>query len=239
MKGPEAPGPALARDRLSLVGLVAANLIPLAGVFAWRWDIATLVLLYWTENLVVGFYSILRIVLLPVKRSTGKLGKALAVPFFCIHFGGFCAVHGLLLLQIFKIGGGSLDSSPGAAWPGPLLFLQLLFGVIAQLWRSHPPGMEWPVLALALSHGVSFVENHLNGGERATATLRSLMERPYQRILLLHAAILFGALPTLALGSPWPMLVLLVGIKTVVDLWLHTRTRRKAHTSASRSSSSA
>jgi hypothetical protein len=228
MKGPGSADPALPRDRLSLAGLILANLVPLVGVFAWGWDATMLVLLYWTENLIVGFYAILRIALLPVKQRVEQFGKLLAIPFFCIHFGGFCAVHGLFLLLFFKIGKGPLMETPHGAWPGPLIFLQFLFGVIAQLWRCHPPGMEWPVLALAVSHGVSFVQNYLAGQERAATSMRTLMERPYQRIMLLHVAILLGAVPTLALGSPLPMVLLLIGIKIVIDLRMHTKSRRKA-----------
>ena len=39
---------------LSVAALVAVNLIPLAGVFFLDWDIGPILLLYWSENLVVG-----------------------------------------------------------------------------------------------------------------------------------------------------------------------------------------
>ncbi len=41
------------RRRLSLVVLVLVNLLPLAGVLFFDWDVAALVILYWSENLVL------------------------------------------------------------------------------------------------------------------------------------------------------------------------------------------
>ncbi len=215
-------------DRASLVGLIIANLIPLVGVFWWHWDAATLVLLYWIENLVVGFYGILRIVLARVDGPGAQLGRAFLAGFFCVHFGGFCAVHAIFLQHVFKIGDGQPANVAAAAWPGPLVLLQMLYGAIATLWRGRPPGMEWPVLALVVSHGVSFVQYHLRGGEIKLLKDRDLMTRPYQRIVLLHVTILFGALPAMALGSPIPLVGLLVALKIAADVYLHRRAHRKA-----------
>ena len=58
MSEPESPAPARRPwPGLAVVSLVLANLVPLAGVFAFHWDAAMIILLYWVENLVVGFYK--------------------------------------------------------------------------------------------------------------------------------------------------------------------------------------
>lgn len=46
--------------RLPLICLLAANVIPLWGVLVLRWDAFLIVLLYWAENLAVGFYNVLK-----------------------------------------------------------------------------------------------------------------------------------------------------------------------------------
>ena len=48
---------------IPLVALVAANMVPLWGVLFFNWDAFYIVLLYWAENLVIGFYNILKMVL--------------------------------------------------------------------------------------------------------------------------------------------------------------------------------
>jgi hypothetical protein len=216
----------MARPRLTLSGaaLVLANLTPLAGVAWLGWDAAVIVLLYWTENIILGTFIVLKMVLLPAEQPLHHLAKLLAVPFFGVHFGGFCAVHGLFLMLFLRLGGGGEPLFPGASWPGPLVFLQLLVSVIAGLWRDHPAGMEWPVLALTLSHGISFVQNFLLGGEIRRQKMQELMSQPYKRIALLHVAILAGAVPVMILGSPVPLLIILVMAKIVLDIRLHLKT---------------
>jgi hypothetical protein len=210
----------------SLVSLVAANLVPLVGVVLFGWDAAMIVLLYWTENLVIGFYHVLRIAVVRVEHRRLHLGKLIAIPFFCVHFGGFCAVHGFLLLALFKLGGGTEPFLSGAAWPGFLVFVQLLVSVIAQLWESRPAGMEWPVLSLFASHGVSFIQNYLLGREYTSLSMENLMIRPYKRIAILHVAIIAGGMPVMVLGSPVPLLCILVLLKICLDIHLHMKSHR-------------
>jgi hypothetical protein len=213
---------------LSLASLVAANLVPLAGVLFLGWDAAMIVLLYWTENLVIGFYHVLRIAIVRVEHRRFHPGKLFAIPFFCVHFGGFCAVHGFFLLLFFKLGDGAGAFPSGTPWPGPLVFVQLLTSVIAQLWRSHPQGMEWGVLCLFASHGVSFVQNFLLRGEYASLSMEDLMLRPYKRIAMLHVAIIAGGMPVMVLGSPIPLLCILVLLKICLDIRLHTKSHNIA-----------
>ena len=214
------------RLTLSTAALVAANLTPLAGVAWLGWNAAVIVLLYWTENLILGAFIVLKMILLPAERSLHHLAKVLAIPFFGIHFGGFCAVHGLFLMLLLRLGGSGGPLFRGDPWPGPLVFLQLLAAVIAGLWRDHPAGMQWPVLALTVSHGISFIQNYLVGKEYARQTLKELMSQPYKRIALLHVAILAGAAPVMMLGSPVPLLIILMMAKIVLDLRLHLRTHQ-------------
>ena len=218
----------LPKISLSIVALVAANTVPLVGVLFFGWDAAVIVLLYWTENVVIGSYNILKMALLKVQSPVLHIGKLLAIPFFCVHFGGFCAVHGFFLLAMFSIGGGTESLFPKGHWPGPLVFVQLLVAVIRSLWRDHPAGMQWPVLCLFVSHGISFVQNYLLKKEYASLTIGKLMNQPYKRIVILHVAIIAGAMPVMALGSPVPLLCILVLLKVCMDIYLHTKEHKIA-----------
>ena len=215
------------RLSLSLASLIAANLVPLVGVLFLGWDAAFIVLLYWTENIVIGFYSMLKIALLRVEHPLLHLGKFLAIPFFTVHFGGFCAVHGIFLLEFFKLGGetGSALTS-GPSWVGPFVFVQLLVSVIKQLWQNHPAGMQWPVLGLLVSHGISFFQNFVGKKEYAELTTQKLMAQPYRRIVVMHLAIIAGAIPIMLLESPATLLCILVLLKIGLDVHLHLKERR-------------
>jgi len=216
----------LRRPTFSLIALVAVNLIPLAGVLFLGWEAAMILLLYWSENLIIGALNVIKMILVRPESRGGWAGKLFMVPFFCIHFGGFCAAHGLFLLMLLGLGGEEAmnpSSGGGTAWPGPLIFVQLLVGVIRHAWSVRPAGSTWPLLALAVSHGISFVQNYLGKREFATQTLEKQMGAPYGRIAILQVAILAGAAPILAMHSPVPMLAALVVLKIVVDIGLHNR----------------
>ena len=191
------------KDRISLIALIIANLVPLFGVIFAGWDAGMIVVLYWGENLIVGFYTVLRIAGAKHNPPPNRASKSFVVPFFCVHYGVFCLVHGLFVRQLVRIG----ERAPGA--PEPSGFATMLVAGI------------WPLAALAVSHGVSYVRNYLLKREFAQATVLREMMRPYTRLVVLHFVVLVAAVPIELLGSPMPMMVLLIVGKMLLDLWLH------------------
>ncbi len=218
----------LPRPSLSIIALTVANLVPLLGVIFLNWEAAAIVLLYWMENLIVGFFNVLRMILVKGEPVANQFQKLFMIPFFCVHFGGFCAVHGFFLLAFFKIGSPEGAIAAGDSWMGPLIFLQLLYAVVMQLWQSRPAGLDWPVLGLAVSHGISFVKNFLIGQEYLSLKLKELMMRPYKRIVLMHVAIIAGGVLIMKLGSPVALLCVLIFLKIAMDIWLHAKSNRAA-----------
>jgi hypothetical protein len=218
----------LKKPSLSIQALTLANLVPLFGVVFLGWDAAAIVLLYWIENLIIGLFNVIRMILVKAESPSKQFQKLFMIPFFCIHFGGFCAVHGFFLLTFFKIGPDWDAFTPGDPWIGPFIFLQLLYSVVMQLWQSRPPGMEWPVLGLAVSHGLSFVKNFLFGQEYLSLKINQIMMRPYKRIVLMHVAIIAGGIFVMKLGSPVGLLCVLIFIKIGMDIWLHVKSHRSA-----------
>ena len=75
--------------------------------------------------------------------------------------------------------------------------------------------------------GESEVANFIGQGEYKRANLMLLMHRPYGRIIAMHIAIVLGAGLVIWLGSPLPMLLILILIKTVLDSRLHEKERGK------------
>lgn len=76
------------------------------------------------------------------------------------------------------------------------------------------------LLALAASHGISFFQGYIFQGGRFRTNPMSEMKAPYPRIVILHIAILFGAVLIQAIGSPLPFLILLILGKIILDLWI-------------------
>ena len=193
---------------IPLVSLVAANCLPVLGVLFFGWDAFAVVVLYWAENLVVGFYNILKMATVKPSHPIEHAGKLFLIPFFTFHYGMFTMVHGVFVFAFF---GNSMRSGPNP------------FEMFARI----PVQVMWAIGALLISHGVSFVYNYLIKGEYKRVNLGQLMGRPYGRIVVMHIAILGGGFMTMALGSPVGILFVLVVLKTGFDVVLHLREHNK------------
>lgn len=207
------------RRRASLALLVLVNLLPLAGVLLFNWDVAGLMVLYWSENLVLGFYTLLKML---TKSPLGGLFMGL---FFTLHYGGFCAVHGLFIMIMMV--NQDINPMPADPWPLFLVFPQLLINVVRQVLLYTPPEWMFAFIALYISHGVSFLMNFLLGPEREQVSLKQLMGEPYGRIVVLHIAIIAGGIAVMAMGQRLGMLVVLVLLKLGLDVSLHLREHRR------------
>ena len=263
---------------IPLVALVAANMVPLWGVMFFSWDAFYIVLLYWAENLVIGSYNILKMVLAQplnsdelkklteervkdyvnnlenvldqplspaeLKKVTDEEGKKqqhwatgilyhvrklLYIPFFAFHYGAFAAGHGFFVLMMFGKGDAGFGQiiQNDQVWPCFLVFIQLLFLVVKNVYSIMLINMKYALAALFVSHGISFVYNYLCRGEYRATRLDTLMGQPYARVVVMHMAIIAGAFVSGAIGSPVGVLVMLVVIKTIIDIKLHLRQHRK------------
>jgi Family of unknown function (DUF6498) len=224
----------------SALVLVAFNLIPLVGVVFWGWNVATLLVLYWVENGIVGLLNVPKMLLArgPVAPGEGELringrvstSNVGAVIFFLIHYGLFWFVHGVFVFSLTAfapfadrgLGDGTfqpvIPDGLGGVFPGPAET-----GLPAAARGPDLSAVAWAAIGLAISHGASFVFNYLGRREYLRVSPGRQMFAPYGRLVILHLAILFGAFVSIAIGSPIGALIVLVVLKTIVDLTLHLR----------------
>lgn len=181
----------------AVAALVAANLAPLAGVLLFSWDLGEVMLLYWLESAVIGLFTVVKLAL---SRSWSAL---FLIPFFLVHFGAFMGAHLVFIVTLFL---------------GDVTYRDITGLVVSVLLA---------LAAFVSSHAVSFVQNHLRGGERERVTPNALFIAPYPRIVVMHVTLIFGAFLTMALGAPLAALALLIALKTGVDVAAHLRERRK------------
>jgi len=212
---------------IPVIALLTANAIPLFGILFLGWDAFYVVLLYWAENIVIGFYNVLKMLFAAVPYPAAHLGKLFLIPLFIVHYGGFTAIHGFFVLTFFHKNGQGPPMS-GMDWPCFLVFIQMLLNVIGYMHSVIPPQVRLAVLALFASHGVSFVQNYLLKKERITAKPDKLMGNPYGRVIIMHITIMAGGFLTMVIGSPAFLLVILVILKTILDVNLHNREHKKA-----------
>lgn len=255
-----APGPGerpVVSDVGSLGMLLFANAIAISAALVLGWSAIEVAIFYWIENLVVGFWAILRMLTAAnppdpgpgVTAGTAEVGKTpfeltreteraityqnpsseigLAKAFFVLFF---CFHFGLFcFVHGFMLQ--VLLTTPWFSDPG--------------MPSATPVGVAWynplkaadgtwsiagiaAVLGLFLSHGTSFFRNYLARGEYKSSYLIWEMVRPYGRVLLLHLCILAGGFATVLFGAPKVLVVLLMIGKTMVDMGMHIRLHRQS-----------
>lgn len=181
---------------LSMLALIGANLIPLFMVLQGGWSLEQVIVLFWAESAVIGCYTLLKMAVV-AKWWTIFIGVL-----FLGHFGGFMAGHFMFIDMLFLHGEHVGNISPAALLALKEVFAPLVFSL----------------LALAVSHGVSFVMNFIGRREFEAAKVSSLMIEPYGRIMVMQITLIFGGWVVILLHDPKPVLALLVVIKILADL---------------------
>ncbi|SFZ86168.1 hypothetical protein SAMN02983003_3342 [Devosia enhydra] len=185
--------------------LVAANLLPVLGVLLVGWDVFVLIMLYWLETAIIGFWTFVGIIRAP-RTSFGSInGKPVDIPsrpllalFILVHAGIFMGVHYVFVWSIFGQGWVSRVSGPAE-----LLTVMVI-----------PTGVWIPLAALFFTRGLGVLAvptTALDG--------RLVIAGLYVRIVVLHLTIIFGAMLSLLIHSVIG-LVLLIVLKTLADLFM-------------------
>jgi hypothetical protein len=206
----------------------AANMLQVYGVLYWQWDTFQILMLYWMETAVIGFWALMRLALLPagtlgemtvngrVVPATNKLLLQLFVPFIVISMAG----HLLILWAVFS-------GTWGRLVHGPVSFAAV-FIVASGAWA--------PLLLTLLAGAVGFYQSP----KRPTALGRFMCrfwprrrtERPpaaapadgvgpavggaLGRIVLMQVAIILGGMLARKYGNIAPWLIL-IALKTLAD----------------------
>ena len=218
-------GVAWLNDRITLAAIIASNLLPIFGILFLDWSMGSVMLLYWSENVIVGLFTLLKMAFaqgqlvtdagtskrsptfripLVASRSGDLLGKLFILPFFCVHFGLFCLGHAVFVLALF--------------FPKDLTSRQ---------WLDILAGLSLPILGMLLSHGLYFVRNYLGNGAYRFASINKLMGEPYARIAPLHIGLIAAGFFIATLGSPMPVVVALVLLKTGAEVTLFRKPKKK------------
>ena len=180
--------------------LIIANLIPVAGNIFLGWNLGDVMVLYWAESAIIGFFNVCKLAVI------SRWMVLLVGPFFVGHFGGFMAVHFLFLYTIF------VKPQAGMVAGEDLAGVTQLFITL------------WPALAaLFVSHAFSFYKNFLGRFEYRGRTMNQQMTEPYSRIIFMHLVLIFGGGLTMVLGNPAPVLLIVIGLKIYFDVKAHLK----------------
>lgn len=212
---------------LPLVSLIVANLATIVLALLQGWDIGTVICIYWFQSIVIGFFTVLRILSFPADRivPSGEKGlrggglvpgmgrdvftgpgawfaKFFVACFFALHYGFFHAVY--------------------LAFLAALGFLQTVnFG---------DPDLLLACGIFVLNHLVSFLfYRHEEPG--GPVGIREMVTEPYRRIFPMHLTIMLAVFASFAipLGVGWYsslLLVFFLAVKTWADVKGHVEKHR-------------
>jgi len=189
----------------SAIFLILANAIPIFGIFLFGWDAITILQLYWLESIIIGGLNVVKILSVRMSETVPKffiMGNLFIAGFFSIHYGMFTWGHGVFLKEIF--GAESLLS--GLIEGGPIF---------------------WTALSFLLSHVFSMLINFYGKKEYLGRSPNEQMFQPYARVMIMHLVVLFGGFLVQSYGEPVLAVVLLIVLKTVIDLVAHRKEHRQ------------
>jgi len=172
--------------------LVISNLIPLAGVFLFGWSVASILVLYWLESVIIGGLNIIKI----FACQGHVIGKLFISVFFSFHFGMFCYGHAVFISEMFD----AREIFESVKNGGPLL---------------------WAALSFLASHFFSLLINFFGKKEYLGREANVQMFMPYGRVVVMHLVILIGGLFVQLFNQPVIALIFLIGLKIFIDIGAH------------------
>ena len=202
------------RDPMAWLTLLV-DLLPVIVVVFFGWKAVPLVALYWLENLVIGAFTVLRM-LGTIAANLLNIPIALfMVPFFTVHYGMFCFGHGIFLSAF--AGGEVSHAAPGVSGMQMLVDWALGTG----------PYMLWFVGAIILVNTLFYLVDFIGRGDFRNTQLPVEMFAPYGRIVTLHVAIILGAGLMLAFGQPLMGVLILIMLRVGFGMFLNMLRQRK------------
>lgn len=187
---------------LSLMLLIISNIITIFFAIKGNWNLNIVMLIYWCQSVIIGFFNFLRI--LTLKNFTTKNFKInnqsvdatnsvkySTAFFFLFHYGFFHFVY-LIFLSIGFFENSSLFTNAG--------FLLILLNIFLFFFN----------------HLFSFIYN-FESDSKKTKNIGTVMFFPYARIIPMHLCIVFG----IFLSNNIIALTFFMILKTFADIIMH------------------
>jgi hypothetical protein len=200
---------------IPLLFLLLVNAATIVLALTEGWDLGVLLFVYWSQSVIIGFFTAIRILTLrsdqivwegrfaegyPVQevKPAFDLGKVLIAGFFVVHYGLF---HWGYYTFLTDLGFINMDTILGNA--DILLACGLFF----------------------INHLISFLY-YRKKDQIGPENLKNLFLTPYVRIIPMHVTIIIGGfasffLAILGIDATGAVLILFLSLKTYVDIRMH------------------
>ncbi len=193
---------------------IAANLLPVVGVFAWNWSPIEVFMVYALETVVVGFFTLLKMAITSSVRGSdnwynaGKTTKQSGIffmLFFLVHYGMFVAIQTGLFIQVSGIGS-KLHTG--------------FFDFLIHWPRYLGPDAWYMLIGFIISYGFNLIWNFLRTGKYKTTPMMILMFQPYGRIFIQQVIVILGSM-FLSFGAGKIFILIFAAVKIFFEVFIN------------------
>ncbi|GIU69465.1 MAG: hypothetical protein KatS3mg002_0701 [Candidatus Woesearchaeota archaeon] len=154
-------------------------------------SIGLLILLFLTENIIIGFFNVLRM----ASCGQNPFGKIIFIPFFIFHYGIFLIIYYLLIKFFLKW----ISESNTLNYES---ISTILFFIIA----------------LILINGIKFIIDEISGNLKDKSP-HEFTFRPYSKLILTTLSVILGSLIYVGLKKQEFMLFFIVLLKLIIEIY--------------------
>ncbi len=191
--------------------LIAANLLPVAGVWEWGWSPKEVFLVYCLETVIIGIFNLIKLGIVTIIRKedtwynnggTSQQSGLLFMFFFLVHYGFFVAIQMGIFFGVSGIGEGSGIS---------------FFNFFAKLPSLLSKDSLFLLGAFIFCYMFKMLMDFILSGEYKTISMTRLMFQPYGRIFIQQFTVIVGSM-FLSFGAGKVFILIFALIKIAFEI---------------------
>lgn len=194
--------------------LIAANLLPVIGVWFWQWSPLEVFMVYALETIIIGFFTLVKMAIVTLVRKTDtwyNKGSSQVVSglffmlFFMVHYGMFVAIQTGIFLGV-----------SGISDKFHVGFFEFFLH-----WPKYFQGdLLYMLLGFFISYGFNLFWNFIRPGLYRTVPMMLLMFQPYGRIFVQQFTVIVGSM-FLSFGAGKVFILIFAAIKIFFEVFLN------------------
>lgn len=168
--------------------LIAANLLPVVGVWAWGWSPKEVFLVYCLETIIIGIFNLVKMGVVTIVRKTDtwyngpsrtKQSGLFFMLFFLLHYGLFVGVQMGIFFGVSGIGEGRHINAFSFFYKWPQLISNDSLIMLG---------------AFVFCYGFKVLFDFILSGEYKTIPMTLLLFQPYGRIFIQQITVILGSM---------------------------------------------
>jgi hypothetical protein len=194
--------------------IIAANLLPVAGVWIWNWSPKEVFMVYALETIIIGLFTLVKMGIVTTVRKTDLWYNGASrtrqpglffMLFFLVHYGIFVAIQTGLFIQVSGIA---------------RTYRTGFFDFIIHWPRYLGPDAYYMLAGFFISYGFSMYLNFIRTRRYRTISLMQVMFQPYGRIFIQQFTVILGSI-FLSFGAGKIFILIFAAVKICFEVFVN------------------